>query len=601
MVRNDSLSFSAYSTVFDKVDDSVFIRDKIANKVRWINNDQNDLNLNINNENRLKEILFNEILLMYNQRIKNYKLEFPYLNKSDLNNVEIVKFALVQDKDKESSGYYSIFPRTFYCPKCGDFRVFKNEQEWQNFNPTKCRRPGCNGSYKQTILLKFCSQCGKLESIYVRCSNENHDTKYLKLIQEERDKPSTWYVKCTECEKEGIKSKINLLPNSCNHYDIFSNTKICNEPAKKFKVMNVSRSAVSKPVTITTVDVPQDNNISEEWDLFNLGFYLNLFDTFQGEEVKPKDMSEYLKIYQRYLEEGEVHKLFEPIIPYIKSVYDVIKDLRSQYQDKHLNEFNDYLILKNSAKNDEFNVTLPDTVLNDLNDSFGVKEVTYISDIHLITSAIGSIKGLDKFYETGFVPHFEPYTRFVRGGERNIIKIYSYPYETEGIMFDLDKIKVVNWLIDNKFLSNNKVQNEDDANTILFELNEDSKAYIELKKLIHTFAHVLIRRSSLYTGLNSDSCGELLFPKTAAFLIYSTSNINIGGFRFVYENSIKDWFRDVKLDVNDCVFDPTCLDETGACFSCLYLPEFVCSEFNHFLDRDVFLAQTNRYLKRFWK
>ena len=122
MVRNDSLSFSAYSTVFDKVDDSVFIRDKIANKVRWINNDQNDLNLNINNENRLKEILFNEILLMYNQRIKNYKLEFPYLNKSDLNNVEIVKFALVQDKDKESSGYYSIFPRTFYCPKCGDFR-----------------------------------------------------------------------------------------------------------------------------------------------------------------------------------------------------------------------------------------------------------------------------------------------------------------------------------------------------------------------------------------------------------------------------------------------------------------------------------------------
>ena len=52
--------------------------------------------------------------------------------------------------------------------------------------------------------------------------------------------------------------------------------------------------------------------------------------------------------------------------------------------------------------------------------------------------------------------------------------------------------------------------------------------------------------------------------------------------------------------MNDCVFDPTCIDEKGACFSCVYLPEFVCSHFNDFLDRDVFLGE-NRFKKGFWE
>lgn len=600
MVKNDNLTFSAYSTVFDKVDDSVFVRDKIANRVRWINKDQNDLNLEINNENRLKEILFNEILFRYNSRVEHYKLEFPFLSKSDINNLEIDKFAFVQDKDKEYSGFYSVFPRTFFCQKCGDFRVFRNDAEWQKFDPTKCRRPGCDGSYKQVSILVFCPQCGKVDSIFVSCKN-GHDTNFLKLIREDIDNPSTWYVKCTECEKEGKDSKMNFLPHPCSHHDNRLDLKTCNEKAEPFKAINVSRGAVSKSVTITTVDVPENNKISEDWDLFNLGFYLDSFDLLDGEEVTPSDMSGYLDIYNGYLEKGSVVKYLKPIITYMEKVYEVIDDLKDKYLEFHLNQFNDYLILKNSAKNDEFNTSLSDTILEDLNDSFGISEVTYISDIHLITSSIGTIKGLDKFYESNFVPHFVPHYKYIKGKNRKIIKVYSYPYETEGIMFDLDKIKVVNWLIENNFILEDFVESEDVANKILFELDETSNAYAQLTKLVHTFAHVLIRRSSLYTGLNSDSCGELLFPKTAAFLIYSTSNINIGGFRFVFENSIKDWFKDVKLDVNDCVFDPNCLDENGACFSCLYLQEFVCSQFNKLLDRDVFLGQTDRFPKGFWK
>jgi len=29
---------------------------------------------------------------------------------------------------------------------------------------------------------------------------------------------------------------------------------------------------------------------------------------------------------------------------------------------------------------------------------------------------------------------------------------YSYPFETEGVLIELDRVKVCNWLIDNGFL-----------------------------------------------------------------------------------------------------------------------------------------------------
>ena len=167
-------------------------------------------------------------------------------------------------------------------------------------------------------------------------------------------------------------------------------------------------------------------------------------------------------------------------------------------------------------------------------------------------------------------------------------------------MIDLDKIEVVNWLIDNNYLTIDKVSDEKKAKDILIDIEKNSPAENALLKLIHTFSHILIRRSSLYTGIDDNSCSEILFPKSAAFLIYSTSNINIGGFKYVFENSLNNWFQDIKLDINDCIFDPSCLKDGGACFSCLYLPEYVCCNFNKDLDRDVFIGKTERWKKGFW-
>ena len=132
--------FSAYSAIFNLTSSSTFMRDGISNKVVVLYNDDNEINLPINNEMRLKSNLYNHIRDMYNNRIKKYDLslkELPYVPYEDM--INIVKLQLKGDRDQSSSGKYVSFPRTFYCEKCGDFIYLGKDSEFENFNPKKCR------------------------------------------------------------------------------------------------------------------------------------------------------------------------------------------------------------------------------------------------------------------------------------------------------------------------------------------------------------------------------------------------------------------------------------------------------------------------------
>lgn len=433
---------------------------------------------------------------------------------------------------------------------------------------------------------------------------EEHGHQHLKLKIGNIQSPSSWSLICTECEKEGKDARKNITQRYCTHKH-FGET-ICKAPPTATKMIPVSQGSIYKSVVVTTVDVQTSVKDINSIDYIMFGAYLGEFDYMDNdlelindsmadlEELKenPKSARKYNKDYV-----DELYKLEEDL-----------ESLKDRYFDYNLNELNDYLMLSGFFSNNEDKIeyvkyseyskkdrTEYDKYLN-LENEFSIEDITYIPTINLISSSIGSVKGINKFYEEGFVPHFEPHHHT----EEGIIKAYSYPFETEGVMIDLNKVDVVNWLIDNKLLELNYVSDEKMAKDILIEMEDDSPSFNAVKTLIHTFSHILIRRSSLYTGIDEDSCSEILFPKSAAFLIYSTSNINIGGFKYVFENSLSNWFEDIKLDISDCVFDPSCLNDGGACFSCLYLPEYVCSEFNGQLDRDAFTGKTERWKKGFW-
>lgn len=607
---DDKYEFTAFSGLFNAVNNSMFIRDDLSLKVKNISNDQNNLNLNIYNEERLKRILFKKIQNKYNARIDNYGLK---LNKLSIGNnfddLEIVKFYLTEDKNNEHSGYYMIYPRTFECDKCGDFRVF-NKEEWEIFNPNKCRHKGCNGKYRQVPFLGFCEDCGEIGEIYINCINskcKNYQThNSLKLIKEDVESPSTWKIKCTECGEE-----YDFL-TYCNH----DKKSLLNKDRTKFKPINVNSNIFSS-VVITTVDILKREE-SEYIDEILLGAYLEKFDLYEDEDITTDELIDdiiyflnKLKMYPTEKDRKRARRRGDGDTEVFKKAEKLKKQaesLRQEYEDVSIYEVNDYLVLKqyfmsDETKNIDYKNIIKNTEkvsiddYNNFKKEFGIEDITYIPNMQLVASSIGSINGINRFYDHKFTPHFEPHWK---NHDHEKFKIYSYPFETEGIMFDLDKDKLMEWVTCNSKNPEN-LPKEKSSREFLFNLNQKSEDYKNLQKLIHTFAHILIKRASIYIGLNSDSCGELLFPKTGAFLIYSTSNVNIGGFSFVFENSLLDWFNNVKLEITECIFDPTCIDEQGACFSCAYLPDYVCSYFNKLLDRDVFLGDTNRVNQGYWK
>ncbi|WP_296893049.1 hypothetical protein [uncultured Methanobrevibacter sp.] len=592
--------FAAYSALFRAVNSSMFINNKLSNKIVWMNNG-NDANMDIFNEERLKSILFKEIKSLYNDRINFHNLKLTRLSDGDINNFLIERFCLVDDNNRAHSGLYEIFPKTFRCEKCDDFRIFRDDKEWAKFDANKCRVPGCGGSYTQVPFVGFCETCGEISSIFHNCNEHGHD--HLKLIRKDINAPGTWQIRCTSCGEE-----MDMM-NFCNH----RKHTLSDKDITKLKPINVNQGGIFRSIVKTTIDIA-DYEESKDIDIILLGAYLHYWDKYFDEDDLTddeiiEDIIYYLSQLDMYPTEKDRKKAIRRNID--SSIFEkgenIKKDiaaLKEEY-DFSYSELNDYFILKKRFSEDEENQNIDfyDIIKDDekslkeyvkFKREIGIEEVTYIPDIHIISSSIGVIKGINRSDEN-VAPHFEPHWKSQK--DKDTFRAFSFPFETEGIMFDLDKEKLVEWIFDN---SDKEWDRNISAEEFLFNLNEDSVEYGNLKTLIHTFAHILINRSSLYTGLNSDSCGELLFPKAGSFLIYSTSNINIGGFSFVFENSLFEWFNNVKLEVTDCVFDPTCIDEHGACFSCVYLPEFVCSHFNDFLDRDVFLGE-NRYNKGYWK
>lgn len=627
MVYKMRREFSAYSALFNLTPHSTFMRDGISNKVIVLfPEDENGKNLPINNELRLKTNLYNIIRDMYNTRIKKYNLslkELPYVPYDDM--INIYKLKLKSDKDNYSSGKFVTYPKTFYCDICGDFIHLGKEEEFENFNPKKCRKPNCKGHYNQFHFVGFCEDCGNILPCSQGC--KDHGLEFMELDRRDKDDLRTWKLKCRKC---GFTR--DFVP-ICNHKDFNGNSFLSKVKNRRVTFpLNMNDGSIFKSVVRTIVDIPEGfgnyrPGTEPNPDYILFGLYLEKFNDLY-KNVNFRKVNRDLNIYYSYIDEDEDEieddgytKQFERG----QKIDEIIQSLEKDYSIGDISEINDYLILtsffdKNKDKNlfipsynEYFESDVEVTEGIDLNSfesadnyesfkkKYNISNIIYIPDIHLISASIGKIIGINRFYEEEFVPHFEPHWK---SKADNKIKIYAYPFQTEGLMIDLDKIKIVNWLIDNNKLIidgetiTNRITSYDEAKEILFKL--EGSSYDEVKKLLHTFSHVLMSRSSLYTGLDVNSCSEIIFPKSGAFVIYSTSNVNIGGFKFVFENSLEDWFNEVKLDVYECIFDPTCIQEKGACFSCLHLPEYVCSEFNEALDRDVFIGEY-RYDVGFWK
>ncbi|MDQ1304703.1 MAG: hypothetical protein QG671_530 [Actinomycetota bacterium] len=188
--------------------------------------------------------------------------------------------------------------------------------------------------------------------------------------------------------------------------------------------------------------------------------------------------------------------------------------------------------------------------------------------------------------------------RFFPGTRNGKFPMYGVRTETEGLLFRIDPLKIVTWLVDSGIVDDPGATDFAAAQrwlltvcdpvTDLFTAPENriSRAVLGLT---HSFAHRAMKALAARCGLNVDSLAEFLFPANGAFLIYANtrSEFILGGLEHVFRFDLFDALTELAAE-SRCVFDPPCRQAFGgACAACLYVSEMACARFNTVLDRNL--------------
>ena len=215
----------------------------------------------------------------------------------------------------------------------------------------------------------------------------------------------------------------------------------------------------------------------------------------------------------------------------------------------------------------------------------------------------------------------------LRGFPREMEKrnIYAARLETEGVLFEIDRKRIIDWLLENQLISDSdkpKSDSEYDLKmwfldkiqtgliTPFAEIDDTSdkgKITKAVYSLVHSISHALIREAAEVCGLDKSSLSEYILPNIPAIFIYcaNSQGFSMGALYSAFQSQFDKWLKHAKENSKKCIFDPLCINHDKACAGCLFLNEVSCKHFNKDLDRSYlcgyFDVQKQEKLKGFWE
>jgi hypothetical protein len=221
----------------------------------------------------------------------------------------------------------------------------------------------------------------------------------------------------------------------------------------------------------------------------------------------------------------------------------------------------------------------------------GIAELKIVSDFPIALCAVG-------YTRITRDPNRSMLTPFETLDSEGRVPLYIVSSETEGIYFQLDPIRVVRWLIDNRWVQTPIPSSKDSAWAWLYahviglhqsrwQPNFNDHLAVSIRTLVHTLSHVLLRHVE-WSGFSQNSVGEYLMPAALSGILYANryAETKIGGLTTLFEHQLGIWLDDSSQSGRQCVYDPFCTDEGGTCVGCLHR-EYNCPQFNRELSRAV--------------
>lgn len=509
--------------------------------------------------------------------------------------------------------HFAPYPGIFQCQRCRRVYRLRDLKPSGNREPRRCVAQGCGGSLTQFPFVQA-HNCGRLDEPYtnkIPCRRHGYGAIYF----DDTGRVATARWRCRACGGAEI-ARLRQTPCRCGHSE-----HATSPGAQYMRVYSVTDPAVFRPWVVPFVNFNPgeiiDTNMPEARTAI-VGRMWGIIDTpvkAYLTEMKAATDGEGPEV------EALVREL-EAVVPDHPKVRDWrAKQHASQVGQKKIEQVaqitgtTDPSALAISRRMTE-HIAILDT-LNSSTVSAVEKRFRRSGDIQAAeriraggeyaTQHLGfkMVRSLQDF-PVGLCAL--GYTRVSKSPEDSVLNpfpqidgrtpLYTVTTTTEALYFQLDPMRVVEWLAHNRIITGAVPEDDVHAWGWIYrhcsglrqvpqqpEYNEPTS--VAVRTLLHSISHVLLRNIE-WSGYAAQSLGEYLLPDGLACVLYANryTDTKVGGLLTLFEQELHGWLEASRQSGADCVFDPFCTEVGGACVGCLHR-EYNCPSFNRELSRAV--------------
>ena len=516
-----------------------------------------------------------------------------------------------------------ISPLTFYCKLCNKVYQFSKEEEYQNRR--YCVNPDCHrAELAQFRQIYFC-KCGYATDKHnPRCPEHGYqNVKWYgnyDFICTICKRPISMQIRCPVCG-DMLRPKSALDPAQFFAFSL-SLIDLIDEKMEEF----ISKTEYGPYIAFAywlglvnkdELDEIVKNGIVSDPDAYQKEYdkmYEVMFAAFNNETIAAtaaktaadqkcgnrfNDIVTHLKT-KFFIDTNDLSGIAESILEYdLVTRLDDVSDLSSAINVAHL---------LNTSANPEQYVQVAER--------FGIMSARVCDRIPFVSCSYGYTR-VESEWKEGVQLHA---LKEEKNGRKNI---YATKLSTEGVLFEFDRKKIIQWLLANEIINKDEAPNLYSEEEIkMWFLNNikpslihpfssidetESKETYYVYRLIHSLSHLFIKAAADIGGLGKDSLSEYIFPSVPAVLVYcqNSQGFNLGSLFNTFEAYFDKWMNKAYLNAQKCVFDPICIERQKACTGCLFVNEVSCQHFNKDLDRALVVGHVDRETQRkttgFWE
>jgi hypothetical protein len=187
---------------------------------------------------------------------------------------------------------------------------------------------------------------------------------------------------------------------------------------------------------------------------------------------------------------------------------------------------------------------------------------------------------------------------------RGTYLLYGDLVETEALFVRLSPLAIAHWLVSQGFQLP-AFKDARSARLAILQTSElpdltqniDGTIGVAVLRLVHSYAHRLLRLTAVHAGIDRNGLAELLVPLHLGFYVYAAGrgDFVLGGLQAVFESELQRLMNDVVYGEYRCPMDPVCTRAGGACVACLHVGEPACRYFNRYLSRTTLFGENGYF------